>query len=123
MKNIRKKLFVALLFLATLTNATAQSEAPLAYLEKTFPQLTELFRQELSSYPAHYIFAVDVSGTMRRYDPLVTSALTPFFRALPNGDRVDVIPFGTEAMTSALGFSGVIDNNVKNTLCDNIRTL
>ena len=123
MKNIRKKLFVALLFLATLTNATAQSEAPLAYLEKTFPQLTELFRQELSSYPAHYIFAVDVSGTMRRYDPLVTSALTPFFRALPDGDRVDVIPFGTEAMTSALGFSGVIDNNVKNTLCDNIKTL
>ena len=123
MKIIMKKFIVCLLCLATFVSVKAQSESPLAYLEKTFPQLTELFRQELSSYPAHYIFAVDVSGTMKKYDPLVTSALTPFFRALPNGDRVDVIPFGTEAMTSALGFSGVIDDNVKNTLCDNIKTL
>ena len=101
----------------------AQSESPMAYLERAFPQLTELFSEELNEYPAHYIFAVDVSGTMRRYDPMVVSALTPFFQALPDNDRVDVIPFGTDAKISMFGYSGVIDQNVKNTLCSNIRTL
>jgi hypothetical protein len=104
--------------------AKAQTDqSPMAYLERTYPQLTELFKSELSSYPAHYIFAVDVSGSMKKYESMVANALTPFFQALPNGDRVQVIPFGTEAQTSNLGYAGIIDAGVKSTLCDNIQTL
>lgn len=101
----------------------AQSNSAMEYLQKTYPKLTELFSDELSSYPAHYIFAVDVSGTMQQYSGVVAEALTPFFRALPNKDRVDVIPFGTEAKTGMLGYSGVIDDGVKNTLCNKICNL
>ncbi len=73
----------------------AGASNPLAYLEQTFPKLTDLYRGELNKYPAHYIFVVDVSGTMDRYESDVLAALRPFFEALPNNDRVDVIPFGS----------------------------
>jgi hypothetical protein len=123
MKNIIKRIIAVVAILASYTSANAQQETPLAYLENTYPQLTELFRDELSNYPAHYIFAVDVSGSMKKYQDMVANALTPFFEALPDKDRVDIIPFGTEALTSVLGYSGVISGSVKETLCRNIQTL
>ena len=123
MKRITKILLLAIVAFSSLCNAHAQQGSPLEYLERTFPQLTELFKKELSNYPAHYIFAVDVSGTMNKYESVVAQALTPFFQALPNKDRVDVIPFGTDAKISMLGYSGVIDKGVKSTLCTNIKTL
>lgn len=123
MKKTIKLCFIAIVAMCSFAIASAQTNSSMEYLQKTFPQLTELFKEELSSYPAHYIFAVDVSGTMNRYEPMVVQSLTPFFRALPNGDRVDVIPFGADAKTSLLGFSGVIDAGVKTTLCQNINSL
>lgn len=122
---MKKHVFLlSCLFSLFLSNGLrAQSESPTAYLESAFPSLTELFREDLSNYPAHYIFAVDVSGSMNRYQDVVAGALTPFFQALPDKDRVDVIPFGTEARMNMLGYSGVINSGVKNALCQNIRTL
>lgn len=105
---------------------TAQAQgdnSPMSYLKNEFPDLTTLFEEELSKYNAHYIFAVDVSGSMKKYEQTVANALTPFFKALPDGDRVHIIPFGTDAKTSVLGYAGVIDQGVKNTLCTNIKTL
>ena len=126
MKKSFKFLLTTVVALCSFGVANAQSNTssdPMAYLNSTYPQLTELFNEELSSYPAHYIFAVDVSGTMNKYEPLVVGALDPFFKALPDNDRVDVIPFGNEAKTSVLGYSGVIDRGVRESLCSNIRTL
>lgn len=123
MKRAFKTLLILAIAACSFFNVKAQSESPIAYLENTFPRLTELFKDELSNYPAHYIFAVDVSGSMNKYESMVAQALTPFFQALPDKDRVDVIPFGTEAKISMLGYSGVIDNDVKKTLCTNIKTL
>ena len=99
------------------------AQSPLAYLEETYPKLTELYREELSKYPAHYIFAVDVSGTMNQYSSVVTQALQPFFQALPDNDRVDVIPFGTEALPNMLSYCGVINPEVKGALNRNINNL
>ena len=101
----------------------AWCQSPLAYLEQTYPQLTELYREELSKYPAHYIFAVDVSGTMNQYSGFVVQALRPFFQALPDNDRVDVIPFGTEALPNMLSYCGVINSDVKGALNQNIGNL
>ena len=99
------------------------AQSPLAYLEQNYPQLTELYRDELSKYPAHYIFAVDVSGTMNQYSGVVIQALQPFFQALPDNDRVDVIPFGTEALPNMLSYCGVINPAVKGALNQNINNL
>lgn len=96
------------------------AQSPTAYLEKAYPKLTELFRDELNRYTAHYIFAIDVSGSMKKNSPAVTSSLISFFKALPDGDRVDVIPFGNEAMLNMMDYSGVINPQVRQTLCNNI---
>jgi hypothetical protein len=120
-KTIYKAISATLFMLCSHLNISAQS--PLAYLEQTYPQLTELYRDELSKYPAHYIFAVDVSGTMNQYSGFVVQALRPFFQALPDNDRVDVIPFGTEALPNMLSYCGVINPAVKEALNQNIGNL
>lgn len=122
MKRQLKTMMLAAAMLFGSLSIMAQ-QSPLAYLETTFPQLTELYREELSKYPAHYVFAVDVSGTMNKYSDVVTTALQPFIQALPDNDRVDVIPFGTEALPNMLSYSGVINADVRNALNTNIKNL
>ena len=99
------------------------AQTSLEYLENTYPKLTDLYRDELMKYPAHYVFAVDVSGTMKQYSGAVINALRPFIQALPDGDRVDVIPFGTEALSNMLSYCGVINPDVRATLNKNIQNL
>ena len=126
-----KQFFIAIVicvmatFLPNTIYAQTQSSQTnsLAYLEQTFPKLTNLYRDELKKYPAHYIFAIDVSGTMNQYSGVVVQALQPFFQALPDNDRVDVIPFGTEALPNMLSYCGVINPDVKGALNQNIKNL
>lgn len=124
MRTIKVIIITILMVIPILGYAQQNSSAssPLAYLEKTFPKLTNLYREELSKYPAHYIFAIDVSGTMNQYEDMVVNSIVPFFSALPDGDRVDIIPFGTEAL-SPMSYSGIIDSQIRNTLCQNIGRL
>ena len=124
MRTIKVIIIAILMVIPILGYAQQNSSAssPLAYLEKTFPKLTNLYREELSKYPAHYIFAIDVSGTMNQYEDMVVNSIVPFFSALPDGDRVDIIPFGTEAL-SPMSYSGIIDSQIRNTLCQNIGRL
>ena len=75
----------------------------LAYLEQTFPKLTSLYHPELMDCHTHYIFAVDVSGSMIKYDDTVTPALQAFALALPPGEQVTIIPFGTDAKENTPG--------------------
>ena len=51
---------------------------PNAYINEQFPKLSELYRDELSKSKAHYIFAIDVSGSMNKYAPAVTGSLREF---------------------------------------------
>ncbi len=81
----------------------ASHQSSMAYLEQQFPSLTNLYRPELENMHTHYIFAIDVSGSMKKYDTIVTPALKAFSRALPNGEQVTVIPFGTEAKPNVPG--------------------
>ena len=128
---MKKILFLVIAFVSVFTTRSnsllaandSVSTGGLEYLEKTFPKLTNLYKEELSKYPAHYIFAIDVSGTMNQYEEMVVNSIIPFFNALPNGDCVDVIPFGTEALSSMANYSGVIDPQVKSALNQNITRL
>lgn len=122
MKNILK-LFVFFIMIGSVCQVKAQSESPMKYLEDNFPKLTEKFSDELNKYAAHYIFAVDVSGSMKQYQSMVAKALKPFFQALPDSDRVDVIPFGTYAKMNLMGYGGTISQDVKNTLCDRVDSM
>lgn len=119
-RQLKNTLLAAIMLLGSL-NMVAQTS--LEYLENIYPKLTDLYRDELMKYPAHYVFAVDVSGTMKQYSGTVVNALRPFIQALPDGDRVDVIPFGTEALPNMLSYCGVINSEVRSALNQNINNL
>lgn len=114
-----KYLFVTLMALLA---ETLFAQSPLHYLESTFPRLTEIYKDDIDKSHAHYVFAIDVSGSMNAYEPTMVPLLKNFIQALPNGDKVTVIPFGTE-IKNPMGFSGIISNEMKSTLCSNMERL
>lgn len=125
-KFLKTTLLLALLLFAPLlagAQQTGSASAAMQYLDKNFPKLTDLYRDELLKYPAHYVFAIDVSGTMNQYQQIVVSSLAPFFQALPDGDRVDVIPFGTDALPNMVSYSGEINPAVRDALTQNLPRL
>ena len=101
--------------------ATTQ-QSPMEYLENFCPKLFDKYKDEIGKYAAHYIFAVDVSGTMKRFEPYVVPSLRAFFNALPDGDMVTVIPFGTEILNLP-GYAGTINPNMRKNLIDRAQDL
>lgn len=110
------------LFIQVYAILSVFSQSPIRYLESTFPQLTEIYRNDIDKCHAHYIFTVDVSGSMDKFESSVVPSLEQFIQALPNGDKVSIMPFGTEVMCP-MGFSGTISDNVKRDLCRSIQSL
>lgn len=117
---MKRFLLIIYLFFYTIGNVISQSS--LAYIENTFPELTNIFRDDIGKCHAHYVFSIDVSGSMDQFEDVVVPCLQRFIMALPDNDKVTIIPFGTETKIP-LGFTGIIDNNMKTNLCNNMRTL
>lgn len=109
----RTVLIVLALFLSV---ASFGQNDPLSYLRKQCPQLTELYKTELENCHAHYIMAVDVSLSMAKYEEDVLPALRSFIGALPDGDRITLIPFAHNANDNRMGFDVEITGEARNSL-------
>ena len=126
MKKLRSIVLLLLLSVSTLVWAQTNSTPPLSmqYLENSFPKLTKLYNSELSNAHTHYIFAIDVSGSMVKYDETVTPALQAFAQALPEGEQVSIIPFGTDAKENTPGLCTTIQGDgQRKVLTDALSTL
>lgn len=116
-------LFIALP-LAVFAQDNGAAASSMGYLKQTFPKLTELYSEDLANCHTHYIFAVDVSGSMVKYDAIVTPALQAFAMALPVGEQVSVIPFGTDPRENTPGLcTGIQDQSQKQTLNNALSSL
>ena len=111
------KRIILLLYLTfmPLVGIVAQ-DSGLDFVKRQYPQLTAMFQKELVSEHATYTFAIDVSGTMKKFEPIVVPALNSFVDALPNGDYVRIIRFGTTAKGSENGYLGTVNSNLKKDL-------
>lgn len=128
MKNIRRTLRALILGLAALAFLPSMGQeaktSSMDYLKQHFPKLAKLYEPELRGMKTHYIFAVDVSGSMKGYDATVTPALQAFARALPIGEQVTVIPFGTTAKDNTPGLCvEIADEGTKGVLTSTLSTL
>lgn len=85
----------------------AQESRPLALLQQDYPLLMKKFGDALTTQRANYLFAIDVSGTMNRYESIVVPAMSQFVESLAEGDNVNIIRFGTDAKVSLGGFSDI----------------
>ena len=105
------------LFLSILLSVVASAQSdPLSYLKKQCPQLTDKYQTELENCHAHYIMAVDVSLSMGKYENDVLPALKTFIGALPDGDRVTLIPFAKNANDNKMGFDWDINGETRSSL-------
>lgn len=119
---MKRILLVVLTVMLGLSHASAQGSS-LAYLNQQCPQLTQMYREELKNCHAHYVFAVDVSLSMCRYEETVRPALEAFVNALPMGDRVTIIPFAHDAISNKMGYDVTIDAQTKNSMVQMLGTL
>lgn len=114
-----------LLFLPLLlgTFVAHAQNGSMEYLEQVFPKLTKLYQEELRNCNTHYIFAVDVSGSMKQYNDVVTPAMQAFAKALPVGEQVSVMPFGTTTHENTIGLCCKIDDQSKQQLAVSLSQL
>ena len=111
-----KKIVSAFIFIILGLNIAVAQDTGLEFVKKQYPQLSDMFKKELVSEHATYTFAIDVSGTMNKFSGIVIPALNSFVEALPNGDYVRIIRFGTTAKGSENGYLGTISENLKGDL-------
>lgn len=115
---------IALPLLVSAPSSFAQDDA-MSLVRNNYPSLYKIFKDDLNNIHANYVFAVDVSGSMRSNAPVVQPALKSFFSSLPDGDHVDIIPFGTFAKVSQPGYMGEVNDGLKaqlNQTIDNLYT-
>ena len=103
----RMKRLITLIILLLSASSLLLAQQNLDALKADYPQLMKKFGKELEGQRADYIFAIDVSGTMNKYQSTVVPALGEFFKSLQEGDYVSIIKFGGEA-TNEVGSAGKI---------------
>ena len=101
------KRLITLIILLLSASSLLLAQQNLDALKADYPQLMKKFGKELEGQRADYIFAIDVSGTMNKYQSTVVPALGEFFKSLQEGDYVSIIKFGGEA-TNEVGSAGKI---------------
>lgn len=92
------------------------AQDPLSYLRTQCPKLTEMYQDELINCHAHYVIAVDVSLSMRKFEENVLPALKSFVQALPEGDKFTLIPFAGEPEDNRMGYDVEITNSTKSSM-------
>lgn len=114
---MKNKVFLYAAFFVLL-QPVCMSQTAIERLKAEYPAVMEQYGKRLEAQKADYVIAIDVSGTMMKHKDLVLPALSSFIDALPDGDYLSIIKFGTKAQEC--GLSGKVDKgsreNFKNTL-------
>ncbi len=87
-------------------------------MKNDYPNLMNKYGNLLEQQNAHYIFAVDVSSSMRQYEETVKQNFIAFINAIPDGDQVTLIRMADKAHTDYVGMfkSITLNSQVRNDL-------
>lgn len=94
--------------------ASAQAQTPQDILKSDFPSLWKTFGKQTVALKADYVVAVDVSGSMKKFQDVVVPNVTSFIESLPDGDYVSIIAIGTDARI--VGVPSEITSTTKNSI-------
>ena len=116
-------LSLLLLLIALVTSATAQNN-DLTNLRRDFPLLTERYADRLESRTAHYIFAIDISNSMKQYEQTVRNSLISFVNAVPDGDQISIIVMADKQNTDFLDNiqCATLNSEVRSAIVDALRS-
>ncbi len=97
MKRHRITLLIALCFVM-LFGQESVAQTAMERLKTEYPAVMEQYGKNLQDLKIHYIFVVDVSGTMNEYrDKVVIPGVREFLETLPEDDYASIIAFGGNA--------------------------
>ena len=95
-----KNRILLLIALGTLLMFGQESMAQTAIerLKNDYPAVMEQYGRNLQGIHTHYIFVIDVSGTMNKYkDDVVVPGIKNFLNTLPEGNYASIVAFGGKA--------------------------
>jgi hypothetical protein len=104
-------LSVFIIFLSTSLLNSQETINPDSLLKKELPVLFDLYNAKLEKQRAHYIFAVDISSSMRPYEATVKNNIVAFIKALPDGDEVTLVQKASTANTDFISFRNTVMND------------
>ena len=97
------KNFICLLtLLLTFISGVLLAQTPREKVMKDFPALYTNFQQEVEKQKSRYVFAVDISNSMRAYESSVKTNLKSFIKELPDGDFITLIQMASTQSTKAI---------------------
>lgn len=97
------KNFICLLtLLLTIISGGVLAQTPREKVMKDFPSLYTNFQKEVEKQKSRYVFAVDISNSMRDYEGSVKSNLKSFIKELPDGDYITLIQMASTQNTKAI---------------------
>lgn len=85
------------------------AQTPEEMVKKDYPKLYNDFKSEVGSQKARYVFAIDISNSMKPYEAAVKANLQNFVNALPDGDFVSIIQMASMQETRS-----IVDNQLVN---------
>jgi hypothetical protein len=97
------KNFICLLtLLLTFISGGILGQTPREKVMKDFPSLYTNFQKEVEKQKSRYVFAVDISNSMRAYESSVKTNLKSFIKELPDGDFISLIQMASTQSTKAI---------------------
>ena len=82
--------------------STLWAQSPEDMVKKDYPKLYNDFKSEVGSQKARYVFAIDISNSMKPYEAAVKANLQNFVNALPDGDFVTIIQMASMQETRSI---------------------
>ena len=99
---LMRLVFVFSILVSSSLAQSGQSDSSALLLQRDFPTLWQQYGERARQQKADYVVAVDVSGSMKRFKDSVIPSVTDFLEALPDGDYVSLISFGTGAQVAGV---------------------
>jgi hypothetical protein len=118
---LMKQLF-SVVFVLLVANVIGQT--PKEKVMKDFPSLYTNFQQEVEKQKSRYVFAVDISNSMRAYESSVKTNLKSFIKELPDGDFISLIQMASTQSTKAILANQPLNSatrNLINTYIDGLK--
>lgn len=116
-----KNLFLVFLVFACSFNFFAQN--PEELVKRDYPKLYTNFKTEVGGQKARYVFAIDISNSMKPYELAVKTSLQNFINALPDGDFVSIVQMASSLETRSILENQPVNSSTRNLILSYINGL
>ena len=99
---MHKTFVLTLTLLLTFISGVLLAQSPEEMVVKDYPKLYNDFKSEVGGQKARYVFAIDISNSMKPYEAAVKANLQNFVNALPDGDFVTIIQMASMQETRSI---------------------